>query len=851
MHSGKPYGLHVVGKQLTPKDEAFISASARKLGNLKDISGVESLRLVYDLPDGGYFIVQDMGGNFRVIAHKPIHDTNVITTNGLATTYIPMLFSSAIIGRTTLNAGVGLSMNISQTTRKRMFNYDGRLAPKQLTLNRFACEYGPLFQEFIPASPTSELIYTQYGEQRPTWYTGAMAEVMQIVGGYGRQDFQALPDSEIERAVLTLPDDTKELIEQQLGSVRLPAYTGLPNEKGQFQYDYKYLNTNIISFDDNNEPWLIKIDMSGVWAMPLPIVPATSTSAFYNYMQEVGDDEILAILDRFGAMPSGESFPLSASAFQAWVRAGVIIKIGGTADFYENMPYSSAMGWSANTTGTEIVNTCYNLDLATGKLRGKTYKLRLRLTKAKNKGWAGALDYSLFGDNAAQINSYFSFVYERIAIDNPINNAIKYKLRVAPPELITERMVGQYNESEIDYWNNIELPAIALHNCNVVKIGDGDFYGGREVKVPEPFFKTCVSLPSPLPIPGNIPTKFDTIVLAYFLGDSLKTVRMFNDPTENYVPTVNNFEDFMYVGSWQETSSSGMAGLQGSVYTSDIDKREMVAPSEYTTTIQGRDLGYSQPHHSFDFLFWRTGDFYRFRHYTTQTNTVATYGRTVMPAVAMPYFCRDIIIYAQRNSYDSKVETESLVAGSLRDPNNYRFWTDAQSLFLFGNLAVQKGKPYPVEGRPNWAEILETNPSNEYNWADSGAWLGGLPVDITKMMYQYENVIWGKESHPPAPTVNTYSKTTSKNNGSDMMLLCQVFDQVDRVRVGDHNDDYYQLAVGGSDPTFYRDASKVVFGNNKYANISEHNDTGNRKSWHETQLADSKTAHHFTGVINE
>ena len=59
---------------------------------------------------------------------------------------------------------------------------------------RFAIPYSEMVYELAPKVETA-LLYTQYVAQRPTWYSGAMAEVMQIVGGYGRQDLSELPDT--------------------------------------------------------------------------------------------------------------------------------------------------------------------------------------------------------------------------------------------------------------------------------------------------------------------------------------------------------------------------------------------------------------------------------------------------------------------------------------------------------------------------------------------------------------------------------------------------------------------------------------------------------------------------------
>lgn len=59
---------------------------------------------------------------------------------------------------------------------------------------------------------------------------------------------------------------------------------------------------DLVSFDSEGYPWLVRIQSSGVFAMPLPIIPATSTQAFREFMESVGDDEIIKILDRFKAM---------------------------------------------------------------------------------------------------------------------------------------------------------------------------------------------------------------------------------------------------------------------------------------------------------------------------------------------------------------------------------------------------------------------------------------------------------------------------------------------------------------------------------------------------------------------
>ncbi|MCZ3214805.1 hypothetical protein NYZ43_19995, partial [Acinetobacter baumannii] len=76
-------------------------------------------------------------------------------------------------------------MRFTEQTRRRLANYDPEnLGPDRAALQRFAIEYHSLVSELLPQMSSSVLVYTQYAAQRPTWYSGAIAEVMQIVGGY-------------------------------------------------------------------------------------------------------------------------------------------------------------------------------------------------------------------------------------------------------------------------------------------------------------------------------------------------------------------------------------------------------------------------------------------------------------------------------------------------------------------------------------------------------------------------------------------------------------------------------------------------------------------------------------------
>ena len=854
MHQGRPYGLHVIGKALTADDAAFIDVSAKRLSNLKQVSQLENLKLVYDLPDGGSFIVQDMGGNFRVIAFKPIYRKPLEIFNGVATTTIPMFFSGVVTGMGMLQQNQGLPMLLSRQTARRLAGYDSNITVKRdVELLRFACEYGPTFSEFLPPKKIPGIIYTQYIQQRPTWYSGAMAGVMQIVGGYGKQLLEALPlDDAIEQSRFNIPSQYHDRIKKEMGLAYLPAYSGSPDIDGQFQYDYKYLRTDAISFDSSNKPWLVRIDSTGVWAMPLPLIPATTTDVFHEYMRQVDDTEILAMLDRFGGMPSGETFPMGAG-FQAWLRAGVIIKVCSSSDFHQHMPYSTAMGWSANEDGTEFVNTCCDYDESDGLFYSLAYKLRLRLGAAIDMGWIKTRRSDDLGESPI-LKDYLSKLFGLMTDNKAENIAIKYKLnRVNLIELSGRAIyaAGKVDAAELDYWNNLTLEPIAQHQGNMVQIGKGYIKTWHTIKVPDPVFKGCISIPvAPINNDSVRLNKLDTIILAYYIGSSLKTVRNFNEARSTAAETQGNFEDYMYVGKWEQTVYAGDSTIQGDLYLSDVDDRREVAPTETNTKIFGTDLGFSGALYDQGFRLFMAGITWRVRFYTHKTTTVTVTNKSLRQAVLMPYFCRDALIYTTTDTQGTRSDSEVYELKQVRDPNSYDSWTDGAGGY-FDNAPVKTGRPYPVNRDPIWAETHVNNDTNGNSWfADEGEWLPGLPYNVKPLLLQYGK---GDElDRPRDPYIGAYSTSQQSQPATKYKLMVSVTKDMKLLHNREPDDRYYKISP---DPifrsVFYQDACKVTFGKSQYANISENDDRGGRKRWGDTVLANHQTPHHFFGVINE
>ncbi|WIF21958.1 hypothetical protein [Shewanella phage vB_SbaS_Y11] len=863
MHQPRPYGLHAIGLPLTERDEAFINSITKRITSLKELSKVDSIKMVYDLPDGGYVIVQDMGGNFRVISHKPIHGKDPIF-DGVETDYIPMLFSGTIT-KAVAHENEPVGLRLTEAARFRLVNYSHLAVKpdKDIELQRFRIDYDDKFSEFKPKFP-SAILRTQYVQQSPLWYSGAMSEVVQIVGGYGRQDFANLPDEKVEpleRARVKLPQEWLDRINKDIKGLRLPAYTGLPPADGSFQFDYKFNNTNAVGFDDKNKPWLLRISPSGVYAMPLPIVPATRTDAFRRYMYLMGDDEILAILDRFGGMPSGEAFPEYRN-FEAWRRAGAIIKVCEVSDFYSHIAYSSACGWSLNSKGTEGYNTCYDYYDDEGLGYGLTYKLKLNLVSTDEYYGAKQVVLADEGPIANKVRLYLNQFIPTLGSTSD-DRAILYKLRRATSVDIYQRALGRMGDDkqERDYWHNLEMEPIAKHTGNVSEVYRGYLYHGAkfqfqpQIKFPEPLVGACISHDFLPMLSGRYADKYpnsDTIMFAYYVGDSLKTVKYFVNWDNYQQETQGNFEQYMRAGSWWQEETSGRSGVQGYFYSSDIDDREIVSPNTTYTTIVGEDKGFdTKPAFSFDYVFSMVGTLFRNRYYTHKTNVVSKRDRTIDVAVCIPYLCRNAILQAKRESIPEVRKSESYQLLSVRDPTSYRYWT-YHFVYAWQGMDIKnpKGNPYPSNGNPVWVETMSYSPNEANSFADNGDWVGGLPADYTWLIHPDSNV-WQAQGGGGAPTVDSYSRSEPATSESSGMVKLSMAGNPDVVNNKMPDSMYFLGSPTEFGNYFYRDACQVMFGETTYRNVSEPSASSPRAKWGYTRLVGNQSAHHFIGVINE
>ena len=155
-----PYGLHVISGELTEKDTDRILSAIHRFLTYKEAAQLENLKQVYDLPDGGYFIVQHVGGLFRVIADKQEPEKFKFANDGLVKMYVPIFFSG-VVEKTQVRVGEKVKLKVTDQCRRRLERLIDTTIPKDLELERFVVEQSLKFPEFV-ADYNPGIIRTQY-----------------------------------------------------------------------------------------------------------------------------------------------------------------------------------------------------------------------------------------------------------------------------------------------------------------------------------------------------------------------------------------------------------------------------------------------------------------------------------------------------------------------------------------------------------------------------------------------------------------------------------------------------------------------------------------------------------------
>lgn len=175
-------------------------------------------------------------------------------------------------------------------------------------------------------------------QYRASMFSGAMKRIVQAIFGLGR-----ISD---DSYYLTEPTETTRNIEQLYAS-----------SSSQTHGIYKAAEKN---------HWLIEISVTrGVLAMPLPLIKSTASPSYRKRLADIGDAGGLAVVDEFGGLPSGETFPTGTDLADA-IDDGKVLRLLEAADlspFYGNTDgetHASFFSWAFAGSGYRADNVRYN-----------------------------------------------------------------------------------------------------------------------------------------------------------------------------------------------------------------------------------------------------------------------------------------------------------------------------------------------------------------------------------------------------------------------------------------------------------------------------------------------------------
>jgi len=264
--------------------------------------------------------------------------------------------SGAVIGQGQI-AGTGLFAYAPTTNSIEKFSYQSHpLITTRLKIPAHAT---------MPSRIEGGEADSQYTLQVASKYTGRMAQVVQLILGYGK----LRKDAVISLAIKKFRDSLGHPI------VTPPSVIWVPEniKKGvENTFDWRWARTHGIFTRTYVEEgvtkrahWIIEVSTaSGVRAMPLQIEPVTALPEFRAYvLAEIAKsghkkyfDDVKLVLDTFGGFPSNQAFVSTVPAIAA--QRVTLLSVEAMPKYVDGTAVSSDHGWAFNNDGSRCNTVC-------------------------------------------------------------------------------------------------------------------------------------------------------------------------------------------------------------------------------------------------------------------------------------------------------------------------------------------------------------------------------------------------------------------------------------------------------------------------------------------------------------
>lgn len=550
--------------------------------------------------------------------------------------------------------------------------------------------------ESLPELKNQNLLpqYSQYTKLRPSMYSGKMQAVVQALMGLGRLPAGVLRD-------------------MRNRGVRTTYVESLKLHGVEIQYDYKHQRTHGITVAEDGRLWLVEIGIvRGVLAMPLPIFPDSDKETFLRKFEARGDDDVVAILEELGAIPTGESFPRDSRTLNLRLARGDILQLmspGDLSEYYSRSSYSTILGWAFSPDGSEAHNTAYYYH-EDGYQRGVWWQLNIEIG-AINPEW--------------------------VPNEGPIAVATASAKLMSEGYLYSERTTMTSPRAWLPF--KVHQPGIGLLSHSARPIGD---------------------LPAP---------KCDTPVHVCFINGDFHVVKFYRNPkTDSYDEIEDDRYDgeCLYNGSWSVTERRGVRGFMPMMYSNREDPRRVAEEYRRDLTIVSTDLGYGPPQFSDMPLFLQYASVFRTRFFKRVDTEIVREGEQITCTVVVPEFARESYYMAYGDYVTSESKRVTTSYESLVDPNRGYSW---RCLAGFGEVGLPgvpldplicggDCSPFTTSNRnvhPDRRVVyMYHSPYTCSDFADSGPWLN--------MCMSVEG--FGPQPSYPTPTV-AITPPTPKGTG--------------------------------------------------------------------------------------
>lgn len=506
-------------------------------------------------------------------------------------------------------------------------------------------------------NPDSAFVYSQYTMLKPTMFTGAMKFAVQAVMSYGKQKIKI---------------STKDASPSYMAQVASQGY--------RVRYDYHFACTHGIVFGTDGEPWLVEISVkNGVLITPLPRFSwskkrKTKDGGFiWPYRDKCvaqGRTEIVALLDLFGGLPTGEAFPADIAAA---VAEGSVLRLIEPENekfklFYKCAGYSSALGWAFPDPRAQLDE----------------------VTHVHNTG------YFLDEENSG---AYIG-VHYRVAI-----------------------RIGEYDVTK--------KPFVGA-SAEIFKEGEGYLIQGQPVPLFIKFWEPLLNAQyggllsvDVYPPPGKgraFDADCETTMHVFYIGNELNTVKFYHSASFAYWgELVSSAPECPY--GWSGISferHDGATRIDNQFISNHWDKRESVSENSTVSRLESNDMGWNQPFWQDRMDFPDFCDIMRERIFMQKTTTVTKTSEQHRSVVMVPAFMREAFYIAHEILIPDKVTSVSRGFVAIRDP-----WQGVGFRKLFASDAGPAyGCPEDSKERINlYMQKSVTAPGSCVEQIESGEWL--------------------------------------------------------------------------------------------------------------------------------